>query len=70
MYLTLESFEEHARPVLEGPLDRSLNPLSFLPGPVSIRRDVREALENCPSPTGRTGSRRSSRSSAPVCASW
>jgi aspartate aminotransferase-like enzyme len=48
MYLTLESFEEHARPALEGPLDRSLNPLSFLPGPVSIRRDVREALEKLP----------------------
>jgi len=48
MYLTLESFEEHAKPALEGPLDRSLNPLSFLPGPVSIRRDVREALEKLP----------------------
>ncbi len=48
MYLTLESFAEHAKPVLEGPLDRTLNPLSFLPGPVGIRREVREALERLP----------------------
>jgi aspartate aminotransferase-like enzyme len=48
MYLTLESFERNARPVVDGPADRTLNPVSFLPGPVSIRREVREALEKLP----------------------
>jgi aspartate aminotransferase-like enzyme len=48
MYLTVESFERNAGPVLDGPADRALNPVSFLPGPVSIRREVREALEKLP----------------------
>jgi aspartate aminotransferase-like enzyme len=48
MYLTLESFERNARPVVDGPVDRALHPVSFLPGPVSIRREVREALERLP----------------------
>src|SRR5262245_54445744 len=43
MYLTLEEFEEVATPLLNVPsvAERALNPISFLPGPVSIRHDVR-----------------------------
>src|SRR6266496_1288119 len=50
MYLTLEEFQENARPILNVPstADRALNPLSFLPGPVSIRPEVRAALEKLP----------------------
>ena len=50
MYLTLEEFEENALPILNVPstADRALNPISFLPGPVSIRPEVRAALEKLP----------------------
>src|SRR6266496_2190526 len=50
MYLTLEEFEEVATPLLNvaSAADRALNPLSFLPGPVSIRPEVRAALEKLP----------------------
>src|SRR6266540_568180 len=50
MYLTLEEFEEVASPLLNVPstADRALNPISFLPGPVSIRPEVRAALEKLP----------------------
>jgi len=50
MYLTLEEFEENARPILNVPstADRALNPLSFLPGPVNIRPEIRAALDQLP----------------------
>jgi len=50
MYLTLEEFEEVATPLLNVPstADRALNPLSFLPGPVSIRPEIRAALDQLP----------------------
>src|SRR5436190_17282711 len=50
MYLTLEEFQECARPILNVPstADRALNPLSFLPGPVSIRPEIRAALDQLP----------------------
>ena len=50
MYLTLEEFQENARPILNVPstADRALNPLSFLPGPVSIRPEIRAALDQLP----------------------
>src|SRR2546427_293035 len=50
MYLTLEEFEEVATPLLNVPsaADRALNPISFLPGPVSIRHEVRAALDKLP----------------------
>ena len=50
MYLTLEEFEENARPILNvtSTADRALNPISFLPGPVSIRPEIRAALDRLP----------------------
>src|SRR2546429_3696939 len=50
MYLTLEEFEENARPILNvaSTADRALNPISFLPGPVSIRPEIRAALDQLP----------------------
>jgi aspartate aminotransferase-like enzyme len=50
MYLTLEEFEESADTLLQNSsaADRALNPVSFLPGPVAIRRDVRLALDQWP----------------------
>jgi aspartate aminotransferase-like enzyme len=50
MYLTMEEFEEVATPLLNVPstADRVLNPISFLPGPVSIRPEIRAALDRLP----------------------
>src|SRR5256886_2387960 len=50
MYLTLEEFEEVASPLLNvaSAADRALNPISFLPGPVSIRPEIRAALDQLP----------------------
>jgi aspartate aminotransferase-like enzyme len=50
MYLTLEEFEEVATPLLNVPsaADRALNPISFLPGPVSLRPEIRAALDKLP----------------------
>ncbi len=50
MYLTIEEFEENADAILTSTsaADRALNPVSFLPGPVGIRRDVRLALDQWP----------------------
>ncbi len=50
MYLTLEEFEEVATPLLNVPsvAERAINPISFLPGPVSIRHEVRAALDQLP----------------------
>jgi len=50
MYLTLEEFEEVATPLLNvaSTADRALNPLSFLPGPVSLRPEIRAALDKLP----------------------
>jgi len=50
MYLTLEEFEEVATPLLNVPsvAERAINPISFLPGPVSIRHEVRAALDRLP----------------------
>jgi aspartate aminotransferase-like enzyme len=50
MFLTIEEFEESADTILHSSsaADRILNPVSFLPGPVGIRRDVRMALDQWP----------------------
>lgn len=50
MYLTLEEFEEVATPLLNVPsaAERALNPVSFLPGPVSVRHEVRAAFDKLP----------------------
>ena len=50
MYLTLEEFEENAGPILNVPsaAERALNPISFLPGPVNIRPEIRAALDQLP----------------------
>ena len=50
MYLTLEEFEEVATPLLNvaSTADRALNPISFLPGPVSLRPEIRAALDQLP----------------------
>ena len=50
MYLTLEEFEEVATPLLNvaSAADRALNPISFLPGPVSLRQEIRAALDKLP----------------------
>jgi aspartate aminotransferase-like enzyme len=50
MYLTLEEFEEVATPLLNvaSAAERALNPVSFLPGPVSIHHEVRAALDKLP----------------------
>src|SRR5436190_4517724 len=50
MYLTLEEFEEVATPLLNvaSAADRALNPISFLPGPVSLRAEIRAALDKLP----------------------
>src|SRR6185369_7338927 len=46
----LEEFEEVATPLLNvaSAADRALNPISFLPGPVSIRAEIRAALDKLP----------------------
>src|SRR6266498_996010 len=50
MYLTIEEFEEVATPLLNvaSTADRALNPISFLPGPVSLRPEIRAALDKLP----------------------
>jgi aspartate aminotransferase-like enzyme/predicted N-acetyltransferase YhbS len=50
MFLTIEEFQEHARPILtlSSAAERALNPISFLPGPVAIRSDVRQAIDALP----------------------
>ena len=50
MYLTLEEFEEVATPLLNvaSAADRALNPISFLPGPVNLRPEIRAALDKLP----------------------
>jgi aspartate aminotransferase-like enzyme/GNAT superfamily N-acetyltransferase len=50
MYLTIEEFEENARPILAGASDteRAINPISFLPGPVGVSLEVRQALGSLP----------------------
>jgi aspartate aminotransferase-like enzyme len=50
MYLTIEEFEENARPILSPPPStrRASHPVSFLPGPVGIRPDVRQAFDSIP----------------------
>ncbi|PYK97369.1 MAG: aminotransferase V [Verrucomicrobia bacterium] len=50
MYLTLEEFVEVATPLLNvtSTADRALNPISFLPGPVSLRPEIRAALDQLP----------------------
>src|SRR5439155_834586 len=50
MYLTLEGFEENALPIFNVPptSHRPLNPCNFLPGPVSIRPEIRAALHQLP----------------------
>jgi aspartate aminotransferase-like enzyme/predicted N-acetyltransferase YhbS len=50
MYLTIEEFEENARPILSSPSDagRAIPPVFFLPGPVGIHPDVRRAFDALP----------------------
>jgi aspartate aminotransferase-like enzyme len=47
MYLTLENFEQKAEEFLREPI-RSRGPASFLPGPVAIHPQVRQAFERVP----------------------
>ncbi len=48
MYLTLETFETHAVEFLRPNRGPAVPPASFLPGPVSIHRQVKEAFEEFP----------------------
>ena len=50
MYITLETFETTAREFLRSSPSRSFqsNGVNFLPGPVTVRRDVRRAFELAP----------------------
>jgi aspartate aminotransferase-like enzyme len=50
MYLTLEAFEERGKPFrrLPGGFDAPQEPVNFLPGPVTIGREVGEALAELP----------------------
>src|SRR5215475_3152644 len=50
MYVTLETFEITAREFLRSSPSRSFQPsaINFLPGPVSVRREVRRAFEQAP----------------------
>lgn len=50
MYVTLETFETTAREFLRSSPSRSFQPsaVNFLPGPVSVRREVRRAFEQAP----------------------
>src|ERR1700749_922489 len=47
MYVTLETFENTAREFLRSSPSRSFQPsaVNFLPGPVTVKRDVRRAFE-------------------------
>src|SRR5437667_8712558 len=50
MYVTLETFKATAREFLRSSPARSFHPsaVNFLPGPVTIRREVRRAFEQAP----------------------
>jgi len=50
MYVTLETFESTAREFLRSSPSRAFQPsaVSFLPGPVTVRREVRRAFEQAP----------------------
>ena len=50
MYVTLETFEATAREFLRSSPSRAFQPsaASFLPGPVTVRREVRRAFEQAP----------------------
>src|SRR5437867_500767 len=50
MYVTLETFETTAREFLRSSPSRSFQPsaVNFLPGPVTVRREVRRAFEQAP----------------------
>ena len=50
MYVTLETFEITAREFLRSSPARAFQPsaINFLPGPVSVRREVRRAFEQAP----------------------
>ncbi len=50
MYVTLETFEATAREFLRSSPARSFQPsaVNFLPGPVTVRREVRRAFEQAP----------------------
>src|SRR6266849_1411390 len=50
MYVTLETFESTAREFLRSSPSRSFHPsaVNFLPGPVTLRREVRRAFEQAP----------------------
>jgi len=50
MYVTLETFETTAREFLRSSPSRAFQPgaVNFLPGPVSVRREVRRAFEQAP----------------------
>src|SRR5216684_2235606 len=50
MYVTLETFENTAREFLRSSPSRSFHPsaINFLPGPVTVRREVRRAFEQAP----------------------
>src|SRR6267378_6066734 len=50
MYVTLETFETTAREFLRSSPSRAFHPgaANFLPGPVTIRREVRRAFEQAP----------------------
>src|SRR5438105_4568983 len=52
MYVTLETFEATAREFLRSSPSRSFHPsaVNFLPGPVTVRREVRRLFERNPSP--------------------
>src|SRR5260370_37031629 len=50
MFVTLETFEATAREFLRSSPARSFQPsaVNFLPGPVTVRREVRRAFEQAP----------------------
>src|SRR5437879_13693767 len=50
MYVTLETFESTAREFLRASPSRAFQPsaVNFLPGPVTVRREVRRAFEVAP----------------------
>jgi aspartate aminotransferase-like enzyme len=50
MYVTLETFENTAREFLRSSPSRSFQPsaVNFLPGPVTVKREVRRAFEQAP----------------------
>jgi aspartate aminotransferase-like enzyme len=50
MYITIETFEASAREFLRASPSRAFHPsaVNFLPGPVTVRREVRRAFEQAP----------------------